>query len=144
MIMEYQKKGNLVHDASNQPSKFRARYWVEINDESRRTYNVNIQIKFKTTMLKSSLCDYSEAYIHIKVKVTITGAGDDAAARQADERDKGVAFKNCAPFTNCINEIYNILIDNAKDIDIIMLIYNLIEYSDNYAKASGSLWQYYR
>ena len=144
MIMEYQKKGNLVHDASNQPSKFRARYWVEINDESRRTYNVNIQIKFKTTMLKSSLCDYSEAYIHIKVKVTITGAGDDAAARQADERDKGVAFKNCAPFTNCINEINNILIDNAKDIDIIMLIYNLIEYSDNYAKASGSLWQYYR
>ena len=144
MIMEYQKKGNLVHDASNQPSKFRARYWVEINDESRRTYNVNSQIKFKTTMLKSSLCDYSEAYIHIKVKVTITGAGDDAAARQADERDEGVAFKNCAPFTNCINEINNILIDNAKDIDIIMLIYNLIEYSDNYAKASGSLWQYYR
>ena len=142
--MEYQKIGNLVHDASNQPSKFRARYWVEINDESRRTYNVNSQLKFKTTMLKSSLCDYSEAFIHIKVKVTITGAGDDAAARQADERDKGVAFKNCAPFTNCINEINNILIDNAKDIDIIMLIYNLIEYSDNYAKASGSLWQYYK
>ena len=72
-----------------------------MNDESRGTYNVNSQIKFKSTMLKSSLCDYSDAYILVKGKITITGAGDDAAARQADERDNGVAFKNCAPFTNC-------------------------------------------
>ena len=56
-------------------------------------------------MLKSSLCDYSDAYIIVKGKITITGEGDDAAARQADERGKGVAFKNCAPFTNCISEI---------------------------------------
>ena len=63
---------------------------------------------------------------------------------QADERDKGVIFKNCAPFTNCISEINNTQIDNAKDIDIVMPMYNLIEYSDNYAKTTGSLWQYYR
>ena len=142
--MEYQKISNLIDDASNQPSKFRTKTWVEINDDSRGTYNVNRQIKFKTTMLKSSLCDYSDAYILVKGKVTITGAGDAAAARKADERGKGVTFKNCAPFTNCISEINNTQIDNAKDIDIAMSMYNLIEYSDNYAKKSGSLWQYYR
>ena len=142
--MEYQKIANLIEDTSNQPSKFRTKNWVEINDESRATYNVNTQIKFKTTMLKSSLCDYSGAYILVKGKITITGAGADAAARQADGRDKGVAFKNCAPFTNCISEIHNTQVDNAKDIDIVMPIYNLIEYSDNYVKTTGSLWQYFR
>ena len=95
-------------------------------------------------MLKSSLCDYSDAYIFVKERITITGAGDDAAPRQADERDKCVAFKNCAPFTNCISEINNTQVDNAKDIDIVMPMNNLIEYSDNYAKTSASLWQYYR
>ena len=94
-------------------------------------------------MLKSSLCDYNDAYILVKGKIAITGEGDGAAARQADERNKGVAFKNCAPFTNCISEINNTQVDSAKDIDIVMPMYNLIEYSDNYAKASGSLWQYY-
>ena len=142
--MEYQKIANLIDDASNQPSKFRIKNWVEINDESRGTYNVNSQIKFKTTMSKSSLCDYSDAYILVKGKITITGAGDDATARQADEGDKGVPFKNCAPFTNCTSEINNTQVDNAKDINILMPMYNLIEYSDNYAKTSGSLWQYFR
>ena len=142
--MEYQKLANLIAGASNQPSKFKTKNWVELNDESRGTHDVNSQIKFKTTMRKSSLCDYSDAYILVKGKITITVAGDDAAARQADERDKGVAFKNCAPFTNCISEINNTQIDNAKDIDIVMPMYNLLEYSDNYAKTSGSLWQYYR
>ena len=142
--MEYKKIENLIDGASNQPSKFRAKNWVEINDESRGTYSVNSQIKFKTTMLRSSLCDYNDEYILVKGKITIIGAGDDAAARQADERDKGVAFKNCAPFTNCISEINDTQIDNAKDIDIAMPMYNLIEYSDNYLKTSGSLWKYYR
>ena len=95
-------------------------------------------------MLKSSLRDYSDTYILVKGTITITGAGDDAAARQADERDKGVLFKNCVPFTNCTSEINNTQVDNAKDIHIVMPMYNLIEYSDNYAKTSGSLWQYYR
>ena len=142
--MEYQKIANLIDYASNQPSKFRTKNWVEINVESRGTYNVTSQIKFKTTMSKSSLCDYSDAYILAKGKITITGRGDHAAARQADERDKGVAFKNCAPFTNCISEINNTHVDNAKDIDIVMPMHNLIEYSDSYAKTSGSLWQYFR
>ena len=138
--MEYQKIANLLDDASpNQPSKFKTKNWIEINDESRGTYNVNSQFKFKTTMLKSSLCDYSDAYIHVKGKITITGEGDNDAAKRADERNKGVSFKNCAPFTICINEINNTQIDNCKDIDIIMSMYNLIEYSHNYAKTSGSL-----
>ena len=139
--MEYQKIANLLDDnKSNQPSKFRTKNWAETNDELRGTYNGNSQ----TTMLKSSLCDYSDAYILVKGTITIAGAGADAAARQADERDKGVIFKNCAPFTNCISEINNTQVDNAKDIDIVMPMYNLIEYSDNYTKTSGSLWQYYR
>ena len=142
--MEYQKIANLIDDASNQPSKFRTKNWVEINEESRGTYNAKSQIKFKTTMLKSSLCYYSDAYILVKGKITITGAGDDAAAREADERDKGVAFKNFAPFTNCISEINNTQIDNAKDIDILMPMYYLIEYSYNYSKTSGSLRQCYK
>ena len=105
--MEYQKIANLLDDASsNQPSKFKTKIWVEINDESTGTYNVNSQIKFKTTMLKSSLCDYSDAYVHVKGKITITRAGDNEAARRADERNKGVAFKNCAPFTICISDLW--------------------------------------
>ena len=105
--MEYQKMTNSIDNASNQPSKFRTKHWVEINDESRGAYNVNSQIKFKTTMLKSSLCDYSDAYILVKGTITIAGAGADAAARLVDETDKGVAFKNSTPFTNCISEINN-------------------------------------
>ena len=114
---------------------------VSIDDESRGAYNVNSQIKFKTTMLKSSFCDlaYSDAYILVKGKIAITGEGDDVAARQADERDKGVEFKICAPFRNSISEINNTQIDNCKDIDIVMTLYNLLEYSDNYAKTSG-IW----
>ena len=142
--MEYQKIVNLIDDASNQPSRFRTRNWVEINDESRGAYNVKSQIKFKNTMLKSSLCDYSDAYILVKGTIAINGRGADDAARQADERDKGVSFKNCAAFINCISEINNTQVDNAKDIDIVMPMYNLIEYSDNYAKTTGGLWQYFR
>ena len=129
----------MIDDASNQPSKFRTKNWVEINDESRGTYNVNSQIKFKTTMLKSSLCDYSDAYILVKGTITV----NKTTAAYADENNtnKRVRFKNCAPITNCISEINNTQVDNAKDIDIVMPIYNLIEYTDNYLKTSGSLWQ---
>ena len=138
--MEYQKIANLIDDASNQPSKFRTRNLVEINDESRGAYNVNSQIKFKTTMLKSSLCDYSDAYI--LVKGTISANSTTAAGAAVNNTNRKVIFKNCAPFTNCISEINNTQIDNAKDIDIVIPMYNLIECSDNYAKATGSLWQY--
>ena len=138
--MEYQKIANLIDDASNQPSKFRTRNLVEINDESRGTYNVNSQINFKTTMLKSSLCDYSDAYILVKGTISVINIAAQGAT--ANNTNKKVIFKNCAPFTNCISEINNTQIDNAKDIDIVMPMYNLIEYIDNYAKTTGSLWQY--
>ena len=139
--MEYQKIANLIDDNTlNQPSKFRTRNWVEINDESRGVYNVNSQIKFKTTMLKSSLCDYSNAYILVKGTINVNNTAAQGAA--ANNTNKKVIFKNCAPFTNCISEINKTQIDNAIDIDIVMPMYNLIEYSDNYAKTTGSLWQY--
>ena len=141
--MEYQKIVNLLENTSNQPSKFRTRNWVEINDESRGTYTGN-SIKFKTTMLRSNLCDYADAYILVNGTITITGAGNDDAAKQLDDRNKGVTFKNCVPFVKCVSRINNTEIDNAKDIDIVMPMYNLIEYSNNYAKTSGSLWQYYK
>ena len=145
--MEYQKIENLIDGALTQPSKFTTKTWFEINDESRGTYNVNSQIKFKATILGFSLCDYSDTiidYILVQGKITIAGAGDDAAVRQAEERDKSVAFKNYVPFTNYISEINNAQIDNAKDIDIAKPMYNLRECSNNYSKTSGSLWQYYR
>ena len=113
---------------------------VEINDESRGIQNVNRHIKFKTTMLKSSLCDYSGAYILVKGTITVNSTA--AADADANNTNKKVIFKNCAPFTNCISEINNTQVDNAKDIDTAMPIYNLIEYGDNYSKTSGSLWQY--
>ena len=123
--MEYHKIANLIDDTSNQPSKFRTRNWVEIHDESRGAYNVNSQIKFKTSMLKSSLCDYSDA--HILVKGTIS-VNNTAVAGAANNTNRKVIFKNCAPFTNCISKINNTQIDNAKDIDIVMPVYNLIDY----------------
>ena len=138
--MEYEKITNLLDNASNQPSKFRTRNWFEINDEVRGTYTGH-EIKFKTARLRSNLCDYADAYILAKGTIIITGAGNNAAARQADERDKGVTFKNCAPFTKCISRINNTEIDNGKYIDIVMPMYNLIEYGDNYSTTSGSLWQ---
>ena len=90
-------------------------------------------------MLRSSLRDYADSYILVKGTITITGAGANAGERQADERDKGGTFKNCAPHTKCISRINNTDIDNAHDIDIVMPMYNLIEYSHNYSKTSGSL-----
>ena len=141
--MEYQKIANLLQSTSDNLSKFRTRNCVEINDDSRGTYT-NADTKFKSAMLNSNLCDYADAYIFVKGRITITGAGDDATARQLDERNKGVAFKNCAPFTKCISRRNSTDIDNAQNIDIVMPMYNLIEYSDNYSKISGSLWQYYK
>ena len=128
--MEYQKISNFLESASDNLSKFRTRNWVEINDESRGNY-ANSDIRFKTTMLRSNLCDYADSYILVKGTITITVAGDDAAARRVDERNKRVTFKNCATFTKCISRINNTYIDNAHDIDIVMPMDNLLEYSDN-------------
>ena len=97
-------------------------------------------MRFKTAMLRSSLCDYSDAYILVKGNITVNNTAADGAA--ANNTNKKVIFKNCAPFTNCISKINNTQIDNAEYIDIVMPMYNLIEYSDDYSKTSGSLWQY--
>ena len=134
--MEYQKIINLLDNASNQPSKFRTKKWVEISDESRGTYNTNTRIKSKTTMLKSSLCNYS---VNILVKGKITVNNTAAADADANNTNKKVIFKNCASFNECISRINNTQVDDAKCIDIIMPMHNLIEYSDNYSKTSGSL-----
>ena len=85
-------------------------------------------------MLKSSLCDYSDAYIFVQGTITVNNTA--TADANANNTDKKVIFKNCAPFTNCISEINNTQIDNAKDIDIIMPMYNLIECNDNYSKTT--------
>ena len=104
------------------------------------THNTNSRTNFKTSMLKSSLCDYSDS--NMLVSETITAAPQ--AGDNRNNADKEVVLKSCAPFTDCINEINNTQIDNTKDIDVAMPVYTLIEYSDNYLKKSGSLWQYYR
>ena len=104
-------------------------------DGSSGIYNTNSQIKYKTTILKSSLCDYSDACI------TVVGAGATTAARQIDRSNKQAIFKNCAPFTHCITEVNNTQMENTKYIDVVM---NIIEDSENYSKTSGSLWQYYK
>ena len=92
-------------------------------------------------MLKSSLCDYNDLYILVKGTITVnnTAAADD----DANNVNKKVIFKNCAPFTDCKSEINNVKIDNAKSIDIVMATHNLVEYSDNYSKTFGSVWQYH-
>ena len=138
--MEYQKIANLLNDESNKPSKLRTRNWVEINDDITGAYSPNEQIRSKTAMLRSSLCDYSDAYILVKVNISVNNAaGAGAAANNTNEK---VIFKNCAPFINCISKINNAQTDYAEHIDIVMPMYNLIEYSDNYSKTCGSLWQY--
>ena len=130
----------MLDNTSNQPSKFRTKNWVEINYASRGIYNTNSQIKFKNTMLKSILYDYSDTYILVQGNITVNNTAADGAA--ANNTTENVIFKNYAPFTNCIREINNTQIDNAKNIYIVMPMYNLIEYSDNYSTTSGSLWQY--
>ena len=136
--MEYQKIANLLNDGSNKPFKFRTRNWVEINDDVRGIYSHNKQIRFKISMLRSSLCDYSDEYIVVKGNITVNNTA--AACAAANNTNNKVIFKNCAPFTNCVSKVNNTQIDNAEYIDIVMPMYNLIEYSDNYSKTSGSLW----
>ena len=99
--MEYQKIANLLNDKSNKQSNFKTRNWPEINDEARGTYSPDKQIKFKTAMLRSRLCDYSDAYILVKGNITVNNTAAEGAA--ANNINKKVTFKNCAPFTNCIS-----------------------------------------
>ena len=122
--MEYKKMINLLDDTLNQLSKFRTKKWIEINYQSKGVYNTISEVRFKTTMLKSSLCDYGDACILVKGTIIIVAAGDDAASRQADERKKGVISKNCVPFLNCKSEINNTEIEHVKYIDTVMPMYD--------------------
>ena len=132
--MEYQKIINLLDDKTNQLSKFRTRNRVEINDESKGKYD-NSNIIFKTSIIRSNVCDS-----YILVKGTITVPNTAAAGAAVNNTDEKVIFKNWAPFTNCIIEISTTQVHDAQDIDIVMPMYNSIEYSDVYSKTTGSLW----
>ena len=110
--MEYQKIANLLNDESNQPSKFRTWNWVEINDEARGTYSSNRQTKFKTSVLRSTLCHYSDTYILVKGNITVNNTAGAAAA--ASNTNKKVIFKNFAPLTSCISKINNTQIDDKN------------------------------
>ena len=139
--MEYKKIIDLLDNETTLPPKFRTKNWVEINHQSRGTYNTKSEIKSKTARLKTSFCDYSDAYILVKRTIRVVVYVPNAAAIEADRNNEQVIFKNCAPFTDCIKKINNTQVDNAKDLDIVMTMYNLLEYSDSYVKTSGSLWQ---
>ena len=140
--MKYQKTINLLDNTPNQPTKFRTKHWFEINDESRGTYNTNSQIVFKTSMLRTSLCDYNDVYILVKGTITVANAA--AARADANNANKKVIFNICSPFTSCISRINNTKIDNSQYNDAVMPMYNLIEYSNIYSEASGILFQYCR
>ena len=139
--MEYQKIINLLDETTNQPSKFIARNWDEINDESKGKYD-NSNIIFKTSMIKSNWCYYRDAYLLVKRTITFPNTATGGAAIR--NTNKKVIFTNCAQFTDCITEINNTQVDDAQKIYIAIPMYNLIKRSDAYSKILGSLWQYYR
>ena len=136
--IETQKIVNLLGDTDNESSKSATREWCVINDQNNTEYGEGSEdattVKFETKVIKSNLCDYWDAYILVSGNITVMGG--DANTK--------VAFKNCAPFTKCITHINNEHVDDAENLDIIMPMYILIEYSDNYSDNAGSLWQFKR
>ena len=136
--MEYDKINNLLGSESENLSKFVTRQYVKVNSLS-NTYNENKSIRFKTPMLRSDLCDYADAYILIKGTITV-----DGNAPRERLLNRPVILKNNAPFISCITRINGELIEDADDLDVVMPMYNLLEYSKNYRKTTGSLYNYYR
>ena len=139
--MEYQKITNFLGNIPNKVSRFITNKSIEVHDPSgtaENRYNPNKQIRFKTSMLRSDLRDYNDAYIVVEGDIAVDGAN------YRDKHNRNLALKNNAPFISCISKINNALIDNAEDLDIVMPMYNLIEYSKNYSKTSGTLWNYYK
>ena len=141
--MEYQKITNLLGTTIDEVPRFNTKKWVEVDDQSRGAddrYKSNKQIRFKTSMLRSDLllfwCVYCCGRRYYSFKNKWKGI--------IDIRNRFLAFRSNAPFTNSISKINNVLIDNAEDLDIVMPMYNLLEYSKNYRKTTGSLWNYYR
>ena len=145
--MEYDKINNLLlseDNESEQLSKFVTREYVRVNSLS-NAYNENKSIRFKTPMLRSNLCNYSDAYTLVKGTITVTAPGANNNANNIrDKRNRPLILKNNAPFLSCITRINGELIEDADDLDIVMSMYNLLEYSKNYRKTIGSLYNYYR
>ena len=145
--MEYDKINNLLlseDNESKQLSKFVPREYVRVNSLL-NTYNENKSIRFKRPMLRSNLCDYSDAYILVKGTIIVTAPGvNNDANNIRDKRNRPIILKNNAPFVSCITRINGELIEDADDLDIVMPKYNLLEYSKNYRKTIGSLYNYYR
>ena len=161
--MEFQKIANFLNTTSDDKDlpRFVIKKWNEVYDQSEKNYNPNKEIRMKTSMLRSDLCDYSDAYIVVKGTITVdkkTFTADDfeapnntaanvTATNTANNNafgEKKLVFKNNTPFINCISKINSVKIDNAEDLDVVMPMYNLLEYSKNYRKTTGSLWNYYR
>ena len=145
--MEYDKINNLLLSEDNESeklSKFVTREHVRVNSLLDR-YNENKSIRFKTPMLRSKLCGYSDAYILVKGTITVTAPGANNGANNIrDKKNRPLILKNNAPFVSCITRINDELIEDADDLDIVMPMYNLLEYSKNYRKNIGSLYNYYR
>ena len=142
--MEYQKIAKLLVTTFDKIPTFITKKWVEVHDQSGSADDrckSNKQIRFKTSMLRSDLYDFSDAYIVVKGGITFTKTN---RREFIDTRTRFLAFKNNAPFTNCLSKINNILIDNVEDLDIVMPMYNLLKYGKNYRKTTESLWNYYR
>ena len=138
--MEFQEIANFLNTMSDDKdlSRFATKSWIEVHDQSEKNYNPNKKIRIKTSMLRSDLCDFSDAYIVVEGDITLEGDNN------ANKRNKNLAFKNNAPFINCISKINSLKIDNAEDLDVVILMYNLLEYSKNYRKTTSSLRNYYR
>ena len=150
--MEYDEINNLLsslklsedNEMNEQLSKFVTREYVRVNSLT-NTYNENKSIRFKRPMLRSNLCDYSDVYILVKGTITVTAPGANNGANNIrDKKNRPLILKNNAPFVSCITRINGELIDDADDLDIVMSMYNLLEYSKNYRKTIGSLYNYYR
>ena len=148
--MEYDKINNLLlsedneNEMSEKLSKFVTREYVRVNSLS-NAYNENKSIRFKTPMLRSNLCDNSDAYILVKGTITVTAPGvNNNANNKRDKKNRPLILKNNAPFASCIKRINGELIEDADDLDIVMPMYNLLEYSKNYRKTIASLYNYYR
>ena len=144
--MEYDKINNLLLSEDNESeklSKFATREYVRVNSLS-NTYNENKSIRFKTPMLRSNLCDYSDAYILVKGTITVTAPGANNANNIRDKRNKPLILENNVPFVSFITRINGELIEDADDLDIVIPMYNLLEYCKNYRKTIGSLYNYYR
>ena len=141
--MEYDKINNLLlPEESENLSKFVTREYVKVNSLS-NTYDENKSIRLKTPMLRSDLCDYADTYILIKGTITVNGVVN-GVENEIIRRNRKIILKNNAPFVSCITRINNEFIEDADDLDIVMPMYNLLEYSKNYRKTIGSLYNYYR